>query len=269
VVQCGAVTPIAVYRRSIQASLARVWENVLDWEHLPWLHAASFTGVDLVERSAEHWRTWVTLPGDNPEDRRALIDVRLARPDRHYWTRTLEGAGAGTGIKTALTETAPHVTDIAVAFDIPDVPIERAPRIGAAYVDLYARLWDEDEAMMRRRQRTLDGGAPSARAAHPPLRLGPLAVVRARLPWTLVVGERTLRLIDVAGTIVAHDTVCPHLGGPLDAGTLADGIVTCPWHGYRFDVTSGASIDGRRLCLAPAPQVVVDDGDVVLRPSRS
>ena len=33
---------VAVYRRRIGASLERVWENVRDWEHLPWLHRQSF-----------------------------------------------------------------------------------------------------------------------------------------------------------------------------------------------------------------------------------
>ena len=72
----------------------------------------------------------------------------------------------------------------------------------------YTRLWDEDEAMMIRRQAVVDG-----RVAEPP------------------------RAVTVAGARREFSTVCPHLGGPLaDAPVDADGIVTCPWHGRRFDV---------------------------------
>jgi nitrite reductase/ring-hydroxylating ferredoxin subunit len=37
--------------------------------------------------------------------------------------------------------------------------------------------------------------------------------------------------------------VCPHFGGPLDDAPVDDrGIVTCPWHGYRFDVRTGRRV---------------------------
>lgn len=38
---------------------------------------------------------------------------------------------------------------------------------------------------------------------------------------------------------VALDGICPHAGGPLGEGRLAGGIVTCPWHGWQFDVRTG------------------------------
>ena len=43
------LTRVAVYRRSVAASLERVWENVHDWEHLPWLHGESFHHIDLLD----------------------------------------------------------------------------------------------------------------------------------------------------------------------------------------------------------------------------
>jgi nitrite reductase/ring-hydroxylating ferredoxin subunit len=52
--------------------------------------------------------------------------------------------------------------------------------------------------------------------------------------------------------------VCTHLLGPLGEAPVEDGCVTCPWHGYRFDVRTGRSADGRRLRLSPAPRVEVD-----------
>jgi nitrite reductase/ring-hydroxylating ferredoxin subunit len=53
-------------------------------------------------------------------------------------------------------------------------------------------------------------------------------------------GGRTLALFNVGGRFYAIDNSCPHRGGPLGDGRLDDAIVTCPWHGYRYDVTTGA-----------------------------
>ena len=46
----------AVYRREVGASLARIWENVFDWEHLAHLHDASFASCGLIDRGAWGWR---------------------------------------------------------------------------------------------------------------------------------------------------------------------------------------------------------------------
>jgi nitrite reductase/ring-hydroxylating ferredoxin subunit len=36
------------------------------------------------------------------------------------------------------------------------------------------------------------------------------------------------------------DDTCPHASGPLSQGVLRDGCVVCPWHGWRFDLRTGA-----------------------------
>lgn len=55
----------------------------------------------------------------------------------------------------------------------------------------------------------------------------------------VVAGDRVLALFNVGGTFHVLDGVCPHQGGPLGKGKLVDGIVTCPWHGWQFDVRTG------------------------------
>jgi nitrite reductase (NADH) small subunit len=50
-----------------------------------------------------------------------------------------------------------------------------------------------------------------------------------------------LALFHVAGDFFVLDGVCPHQGGPLGKGSLCDHIVTCPWHGWQFDVRTGAN----------------------------
>ena len=97
-------TCVAVYRRRVRASLERVWENVHDWEHLPWLHAGSFSRIDLVDSGPWGWRAMIDL---EPATGSALeLElVRDANADR-YVARTLAGPGAGTEIWTSL---APHL----------------------------------------------------------------------------------------------------------------------------------------------------------------
>lgn len=51
--------------------------------------------------------------------------------------------------------------------------------------------------------------------------------------------RRLAALFNVDGEIFALDNVCPHAGGPLGEGSLEGTIVTCPWHGWSFDVKTG------------------------------
>ena len=51
---------------------------------------------------------------------------------------------------------------------------------------------------------------------------------------------RTLALFRVGGEIFATDNFCLHRGGPLGEGSLKGYDVTCPWHGWSYDVRTGA-----------------------------
>jgi nitrite reductase/ring-hydroxylating ferredoxin subunit len=72
-------------------------------------------------------------------------------------------------------------------------------------------------------------------------------------------GQRVL-LYNVGGSFYATSATCAHLGGPLDEGLFEEGVVTCPWHGWQFDVVTGESIydPGRRVATYPV-KVVGDD----------
>ncbi|MBI3863186.1 MAG: Rieske (2Fe-2S) protein [Planctomycetia bacterium] len=75
--------------------------------------------------------------------------------------------------------------------------------------------------------------------------------------------DQVVALFNVDGTIYALDGVCPHAGGPLGEGTLRGSTVTCPWHGWQFNVTNGQN------CLNPrmshkAYSVKVEGADVVV-----
>jgi len=55
------------------------------------------------------------------------------------------------------------------------------------------------------------------------------------------VKERTLALFNIEGRIYAIDNWCSHRGGPLGEGPVKDGVVSCPWHGWQFDLRTGKS----------------------------
>jgi nitrite reductase (NADH) small subunit len=57
------------------------------------------------------------------------------------------------------------------------------------------------------------------------------------------VGGHTLALCNVGGAFYAVDNLCPHRGGPLGEGDLDGVVLTCPWHAWQWDVTTGANVN--------------------------
>jgi nitrite reductase (NADH) small subunit len=53
------------------------------------------------------------------------------------------------------------------------------------------------------------------------------------------VAGTVVAIANVAGKFCAFNTVCVHEGGPLGQGQLEGKIVTCPWHAWQYDVTTG------------------------------
>lgn len=78
-----------------------------------------------------------------------------------------------------------------------------------------------------------------------------------------VAGDRIVALFNVDGEFHALDGVCPHQGGPLGKGSLVGCIVTCPWHGWQFDVRSGKHQTSQSL-VHPGFAVKVEDGTVLI-----
>lgn len=53
---------------------------------------------------------------------------------------------------------------------------------------------------------------------------------------------RIVALYHVEGSFFAIDGICPHQGGPLGQGVLEGTTITCPWHGWQFNVTDGKNL---------------------------
>jgi nitrite reductase (NADH) small subunit len=58
---------------------------------------------------------------------------------------------------------------------------------------------------------------------------------------------KTFALANVDGKLFAINNLCLHRGGPLGQGELHDKVVTCPWHGWQYDVTTGKLISNSAI----------------------
>ena len=56
------------------------------------------------------------------------------------------------------------------------------------------------------------------------------------------VNGREIAIFNVDGTFFAIDNTCAHRGGPLGEGELEGAVVTCPWHGWEYNVWTGISL---------------------------
>ncbi len=76
---------------------------------------------------------------------------------------------------------------------------------------------------------------------------------------TVSVGGKSIAVFNVNGTFYAIDDTCLHRGGPLGEGELQDNVVTCPWHGWQYDVASGANVRSPAVKVACYPVRVEGD----------
>jgi nitrite reductase/ring-hydroxylating ferredoxin subunit len=74
------------------------------------------------------------------------------------------------------------------------------------------------------------------------------------------VAGRTLAVFNVSGTYYAIDNACPHRGGPLGEGDLDGSVVSCPWHAWRWDVSTGANVNNPAVRVACFPVRVEGEG---------
>jgi nitrite reductase (NADH) small subunit len=77
------------------------------------------------------------------------------------------------------------------------------------------------------------------------------------------VGGTSIAIANVDGKLFGISNICLHRGGPVGQGPLEGKIVTCPWHGWAFDVTTGALVHSPTAGLACYP-VEVRDSDVFI-----
>jgi len=205
---------VAEYHRELGAGLERMFENALDWEHLPHVHARTFSSISIVEERASGWRANVGMVGGGE----LLIDLELER-DIGRWTT--DSFANDTLIGRIVTDATASGTDgcrVDITFQLPEADPAQREGFAAYYPALYAMLYDEDEAMMIARAGAVERGSAA------------------------LAERRAVKLAD--GSEAQMPLYCPHLGLPLDAEPDGAGVITCPWHGYRFDIASGKCVSG-------------------------
>jgi nitrite reductase/ring-hydroxylating ferredoxin subunit len=98
------------------------------------------------------------------------------------------------------------------------------------------------------------------------VRAAALDELRRRGYLTVQLGGQTVALFYHQDQVYAVDNRCPHMGFPLDRGTVRDGILTCHWHHARFDLESGGTFDQWADDVRAFP-VEIRDGQIFVDPS--
>ena len=107
--------------------------------------------------------------------------------------------------------------------------------------------------------------APDAAGFRAVLAQGALADGTAR---TIAMDGQAIAVYAVGGRYYATDDACTHEDGPLGEGTLDGTIVQCPYHDWRFDITTGACLtDSQRPIGCFATKIV--DGFIWVGPRQT
>lgn len=255
------------YTRRLPVTLTRMMENAHDWEHLPHVHASSFSAIELIDSGPWGWRAKLGVPSGGHQ----LIDL-IVDMDRHYWVSTvISGMGQGTEIHTQASEVNEGEIDIDVRFYLPETPVD--PSIGAVALHYlrgqYAQLYDEDLGLMEGRQSALDD-RQRWRQVNPiktqaDLCIGAEDQLDRHAVHSVEWSNHRYCLRFWEGRWIVHSAICPHLLGPLDGGDIAiDGTITCPWHGYRFDVETGVNMDAQCKDMKKPPRIEMREGQIFL-----
>jgi len=93
------------------------------------------------------------------------------------------------------------------------------------------------------------------------LRIAGTTDIKSGSGATVEAAGKSLAVFNVEGSYYAVDNECVHRGGPLGEGELEGNIVTCPWHGWSYDVTTGKCVNNPSACVKSYP-VTVEGADV-------
>lgn len=77
------------------------------------------------------------------------------------------------------------------------------------------------------------------------------------------VGTRRIAVWNVDGEFFAIDDACKHMKAPLSTGRLSGTTVTCSWHGWKYDVTTGQCHDKQWGCVRTYP-VKIEQGAILV-----
>jgi nitrite reductase/ring-hydroxylating ferredoxin subunit len=85
----------------------------------------------------------------------------------------------------------------------------------------------------------------------------PLDRPDGRTQWTFSHSGRSYAVFADGDDLYVTDAACPHNGGPLAEGLVRDGVVTCPWHWYSYELATGRCRTAAGYELRRYPVVLV------------
>ena len=98
------------------------------------------------------------------------------------------------------------------------------------------------------------------------VRAGTFEELRAKGRLVVHGRHRPVPLVHEGGQVFALDNRCPHMGFPLDRGSLDDGILTCHWHHARFELASGCTFDLWADDVPTCPFEIRAAGEIWVKP---
>jgi nitrite reductase/ring-hydroxylating ferredoxin subunit len=73
------------------------------------------------------------------------------------------------------------------------------------------------------------------------------------------VNGRHVAIFRLGNDLHAIDNLCLHHGGPLCDGDIVNGVVTCPWHGWSYEITTGTLIQDPRVGVSRHEVLITGD----------
>jgi nitrite reductase (NADH) small subunit/3-phenylpropionate/trans-cinnamate dioxygenase ferredoxin subunit len=96
------------------------------------------------------------------------------------------------------------------------------------------------------------------------VKVGCVVVFGSGLGKCVTDNDRHVAVFRLGDEFFALDNMCLHRGGPLCEGSIEHNVVTCPWHGWSYEIMTGTMIQDPRVGVSKH-DVRVDGGAVSVR----
>jgi nitrite reductase/ring-hydroxylating ferredoxin subunit len=244
----------------VPVGVERLHEIALDWQRLPHLHRHSIDAIRCEDSGPVGWRAQVSA-SDGAQWEVALL---LDRREGCCLIRIWQEPGEGLLVQVTIQPRSADQTELVACLFVADHAAQDLGQLSQQWSAVAGLFWEADSAMMVERQRQID-----KRVDVGPDRQRDLGLRdRLALPLPFELGGREFILADVDGQLVAFPRRCPHQLGPLEHA-LEGRVLTCPWHGYRFDAVTGEDLSGGVCRLSGMPDVRCSGGRVIVSAPRS
>ncbi len=248
------------YKRELAVTMPRMIENAYDWEHLPYVHPSSFAAIEEIDSGTWGWIAKTTLPGNPKKPVYQHIELLVDRAENYWATTVLDGLGEGMQIHTQATTLNETTIEVDVRFYLPEKPDDTS--FEAAILSMlqaqYKTLYDEDLGLMQGRQEALN--RQTEQQESPDTLTYSIADLETSLPHIITHNGKRFCLNRWQGNWVIYAADCPHLLGPLEHSPIDEnGTVTCPWHGYKFNIINGNNCNGKPYRLNKTPVIRLNE----------